>query len=837
MFMQRYSTIFLLLVNACLTAAILNAAQPVSVQLAKDKRALLEVTVPAEASAAVKNSATELAKYLSQISGAEFKSTTGDGSSGIVVGRASDFSKLPFEVKFEADPFNREEYLLRTHGANVYVLGATDLAVSHGVWDLLYRLGYRQFFPGTTWEIIPQSEDLKIALDSRESPSFYARRIWYNWGMWGYNEEPYRQWCMRNRAVRGFELNSGHAYGNIIADNRAEFDKHPEYFAQVNGQRKFINDDTKFCVSNPDLRKLVVEYAIKSVKKNPKLDSISLDPSDGGNWCECDACMKMGSVSDRVLTLANEAAEAINTLNLGPKYVGMYAYNRHCAPPTITAHPNVIVSATTAFLTGGYTFDQVVNGWKAKGARIGVYDYLSVVDWDWNLPRGAKACRPAAVAESLVKFNGMGAKFYDAESGDCWGPCGLGYYVASRVLWNLNEAKSVPALVDDFLEKCFGSAKEPMREFYRLITEDTQRRSPSDLVGRMYRHLDAARRATTDEKILQRINDLVLYTRYSELYYAHANGGSKEAVSAHAYRMRKTMMVHSYGLWARLQSQKAAATPNHPLKNEAPFTAEEISKFITDGIAKNQPVDPGFSSVAFSRNLLPAAEKLKLPKVAPGNFPGAAQDHQHFYLWVPAGAGSVDLTITVQKVWANRMPKVSLFSPQEVSLNAVATFDAYKPDGKPYEVKLATPYAGLHRIETVDGGDYTRIKWPAGMPVTVESGIETPNVLSHFRGAWTLYFYVPKGTKLVGGWASRIANWAPKISGKLLDGSGKEVYDFSKTEDGWFKIPVPDGEDGKLWKFENTNGQRLLMTVPPFLARSGEELLLPAEVIDADAKP
>jgi hypothetical protein len=42
--------------------------------------------------------------------------------------------------------------------------------------------------------------------------------------------------------------------------------------------------------------------------------------------------------------------------------------------------------------------------------------------------------------------------------------------------------------------------------------------------------------------------------------------------------------------------------------------------------------------------------------------------------------------------------------------------------------------------------------------------------------------------------------------------------------------------DGKLWRFEHCQGQRLLMTVPPYLARNGAELLLPAEVVAADSK-
>ena len=50
------------------------------------------------------------------------------------------------------------------------------------------------------------------------------------------------------------------------------------------------------------------------------------------------------------------------------------------------------------------------------------------------------------------------------------------------------------------------------------------------------------------------------------------------------------------------------------------------------------------------------------------------------------------------------------------------------------------------------------------MPVTAESGIDTPDVASHFRGAWTLCFYVPRGTKIVGGWAARVASRANLIA-------------------------------------------------------------------------
>ncbi|MEO8351020.1 MAG: DUF4838 domain-containing protein, partial [Chthoniobacteraceae bacterium] len=826
------------MIRCLLPVLVLFCSAPIRaepVRLASGGKAAMPIVMGDKASVATRDLAKKLAAILGTIAGAEFAIETGDGNRGIVLGTASEFAKLPFATKFGSGPLETEDYLLRSTPGALYLVGAGDLAVSHAVWDLLHRLGYRQFFPGETWEVVPKTAELSIDVEARERPSFHARRIWYNWGLWGYNDEPYRQWCVRNRAVKGLPLESGHSYEAIIAGNREEFAKHPEYLAEIAG-RRVMRGEVKFCIGNADLRRLVVKWAVEQMKAHPERESISMDPSDGGGWCECEACAKLGRVSDRVVTLANEVAVAINDLGLGPKYVGFYAYNQHCAPPSIRLDPHVIPSATTAFLTGGFSFDQVLAGWKAKSTMMGVYDYLSVVDWDWNLPRGAAASRPRRVADLLAHIHEEGVRFYDAEAGDCWGPCGLGYYVASRVMWDVREAKNVDVIVADFLEKAFGSAREPMREFYTLITEDTQRRSPSDTVGRMYRHLAAARAVTKDAKVLRRINDLILYTRHAELYYAFANGGgSKDEVARHSYRIRRTMMVHTYGLWSRLLSQRDALTEGHPLKNEEPYSAAEIARMLEEGIAKNVPVDPGFAGVEFSKDLVPAAAALKFPETPPGNFPDEAQDRQRYYLWVPAGGGAIDLKVTVERRWAHRTPKLELFSPLEVSLDPVATREDYLPDGQERLLTLTTPHPGLHRLETYDGGDMTHITWPKGMPVSVESGLDTPDITSHFRGPWTLYFYVPCGTKIVGGWASRVANWAPKISGRLLAPDGTEMLDFGKREDGFFKVDVPAGADGALWKFENSLGQRLLMTVPPYLARSGDELLLPREVIAADA--
>lgn len=99
------------------------------------------------------------------------------------------------------------------------------------------------------------------------------------------------------------------------------------------------------------------------------------------------------------------------------------------------------------------------------------------------------------------------------------------------------------------------------------------------------------------------------------------------------------------------------------------------------------------------------------------------------------------------------------------------------------------------------------------------------------QGRWDLYFYVPRGTRTVAGFAANNA-------GQMLDADGRKVFDFTSMQGpGYFDVPVAEGQDGRLWKFHQCQSARRLLTVPPYLARSARELLLPREVVEADATP
>lgn len=825
-----------------------GVAHAEAVRLAAGGQALMPVVIAPDASERVQAAAADLAEYLGRIAGAQFEITTGDDEAGIVLGTAAQFPALAAEADFASDdPLRREEYILRAEGSRLALIGATEIAVEHAVWDLLYRLGYRQYFPGERWEIVPSTPELSIDVDERAAPAYHARRIWYGYGTWDYNAEPSARWCLRNRARSGMELSTGHAYDNIIRANAAEFTAHPEYYALVNGERRLAgvvdgSGNIKFCISNPGLRELVVQHALRFFEQNPDADSISMDPSDGANWCECEPCAQMGSISDRALTLANEVAEAI-TQRYGDKYVGMYAYNMHSPPPSIRVHPHVIISVATSFIRGGYTLDQLIEGWRAQGATLGIREYLGVNVWDRDLPGRGRGSDLNYVTTTIPRFHEQGARFYSAESSDNWGPNGLGYFIAARTLWDLDEAGRREELVARFLSDCFGSAAEPMRTYYELIDGANKPLLCPDLLGRMYGALALAREAAADdEAVLGRINDLVLYTRYVELFQAYSNAEGEvrqkafEALIRHAYRMRESMMVHTKALYRdlvnrdRTVSIPAGAEWNvpeetNPWKDSTPFGDAELAAFISEGIANNPVVD--ITAVSFSEALVPAAP-LGLDGPVSGALSERARGANTRYLWVEQAPAEIELRVTgglIEHYRDRGNVRFALYADAEATLEPVATDAGVPPDGVERVVVLRTPYAGLHRIEWDDGGDQTAITWPEGMPVTVRSDLEQPGRL---YGRWTMVFYVPKGTTEVGGYAT-------ETSGMMVDADGEVALDFgAMAGPGYFRAPVPAGQDGRLWGLRDCSGDRMLMTVPPYLAPTAETLLLPREVVEAD---
>lgn len=540
-----------------------DASGPPRVALAADGQAALDVVVAAAAPVPVRTHAQTLADYLSRISAGRFRVVNGDGRRGIAIGLATDFPSLDLDRKtLPSGAFDGDGYLLRSHADGLLILGATPVGVSHGVWDVLHRLGHRHYMIGDAWEIVPARPDLALAVDRITVPDYRIRDLtrgarWVHWALTPATEA----WVARNRLDNSTRLFFRHIYGRIIAENREIFDAHPAYLALYKGERQ----GTKFCIANPGLRRLVVDWALAWFKSNPAANSLPMEPSDGGGWCACADCAAMGSVTDRVITLANQVAEAVAD-RPRPAYITLYAYNLHGAPPTVRVHPNVVVYVATSWLRGR-TPEQLLLRWQRQGARwLGTYEYPDAFSRTRNLPARARIASPAYLRQTLATWHRHGAMFHYGNASYSVGANGLGLYLAARILWDGTEADRIDALIDDFLANAFGPARAPMRRFFKALETDLEdaERDISDYkfsyrddvaaqrLGLMFTALREAMALADSDAIRARLHQLLLYARYVELNAdvlmgaAPASQAAVDRLGAFVYRIRSLPIVSAY---------------------------------------------------------------------------------------------------------------------------------------------------------------------------------------------------------------------------------------------------------------------------------------------------
>lgn len=825
------------------------ADMPKELALTANGKALFPIVIAENGSQETRETAQTLSTYLEQICDVAFLIENGNGMMGIAVGTYHEFPDLKLNHLFDANnPFRRDDYLIRTHPNGIYIIGATSSAVEFAIWDLLHRFGYRFFFPTKHWEIIPRLEELNISVDTFEQPSYYnrnaprggirmGRRPWVYPQLWS-------QWQTRNRLKPSFTLNTGHMYTTLIRRNQQAFNENPEFYAKVNGKRQHVGSTTKLCIGNEKLRQLVIEDSIRMIENNPEQDSISLDPSDGSNWCDhdCDLCAPLGSVSDRVVMLCNEVAEALVQHFDRTYYIGIYAYHDYSPAPSIDLHPNVIPSLATAFIRGRMSFADMLEGWGAKSELLGIREYYALPMWESFLPGKARAANLWYFHHTIPRHYEAGARFVNAESDESWGPNGPGYYLATRFLWNVDT--KTETVFDDFLEKAFGTAQQPMREFYDMIL--TNPLHSDHMMGVMFRSLAEAREQTHDPDVLNRIDDLVLYTRFVELYrsFQAAQLGQKQQpfddLVAFVWRSRKHMMVDSLGLfyylnrhqranqvaWIPGEGRSLAEPPERlRIKENDPFSEEEIQDYLEQGIKNHDILD--FEQVNFSANLVPAATRLNFPEVNV-EMPSAwrSRGRRTYFTWVDEAPHSFNFSMVNGLIPHYRDrgdASIKLRPINEPFGNPVATEDI-PPDGEVRTFSMNTDYDGLHRIELSDGLDSSRLEWEPGTPMTLQ--LDFRNRFK--RGPVTLYFYVPKNTDRIGGYGQN-------LNGQLIGPDGETVHVFN-NEMGYFSIPVAENQDGQLWSFKGVlyKTHFMLMTVPPYMARDPRELLLPEEVVQAD---
>ena len=799
------------------------------VVLAERGQALLPVVISPAASPALRLVASELAGYLTRISGADFRVEDGDGARGIVLCTSSEFPQpgLAAALAQRAGGDGHEAYCIRTTPTRLLLIGATAKAASHAAYRLLEELGCRWFFPAPEWEVLPSSPTLRFARDIDDRPALLSRCMWCEAGSGGpWQDAQFADWRRRNRQDESFTVNAGHQLDEVIRRFPSEFAAHPEYLALVDGRRQ----GPQLELANPALRRLVVDHALAYFREHPDADMVSLEPADDTRHSQSPEALAQGSVSDGVFAMANEAARALQAALPG-KMVGLYSYNAHWDPPSFALEANVHV-LLSSLGQGRCTPAEREALWPQRSRNLGFYEYFSVWLWTHDRLPGSWTNDCRETQRRLRAIAALGATSLNAESTSSWGANGRGYYIANKLMWD--PGADVPALLADFYARAFGPGAAAMRRYYERLDPGARPFLSKHLLGLAFCDVAEAAQAAAGEPAVQaRLDQLKLYLRYVHLDWL---GNREHPAQAERERLTTAIMTllyrtrgSAFDAWEMARQEWVAQHPgvDHPAwMVDRPYSHAESEAEFAQGLAYFQPRQLG-DAVTFSDDLVQVHWRALAAAGAPAVSEQHYQGPQTYALWSAAGE-ALEFTTTAGDAWHG----INRFNVRDREGHEIAR--GQPANNAVARHTIAVPHPGLYYLDYDDHGSGWSITVAPGLAATIPLG--STKDYRNTQVMQDMWFYVPKGTRTIEYYYSRTA-FHPGGPHQLLDADGALAKAVDVDGD-WVSLPVPAGMDGRLWRVhEAVLGLWWFNNLPNLMAASPQALLLPRELVVRDDLP
>jgi len=262
----------------------------------------------------------------------------------------------------------------------------------------------------------------------------------------------------KHRNLFGEEVEGGgHVWQDFIRRNKEFLFQHPEYLAKRLDTKK-PDYNTKLCIGNESLVQLFIADRKKKLEEtigrygvdHLKSRTLSVEPSDGGGFCECKKCKKIGTISDRVFYLANKVAEAFERSYPKVK-ISLLAYNEHSAVPSIDLHENLFVTIVPYKFQHETMPEEFMKNWSEKTKNLKSYHYWGLVIHRKGKPIENFLQRPLQDLRKLKKYNINGLR---VETTYGIGAAGISLYLFSKLAFNSNS--DINIIMDELLTDCFG---------------------------------------------------------------------------------------------------------------------------------------------------------------------------------------------------------------------------------------------------------------------------------------------------------------------------------------------------------------------------------------------
>lgn len=724
-----------------------------------------------------------------------------------------------------------EAFSLSSQQGSVEIAGNSDMAVGHGVFTWLEAIGFRYYFPHPDWHITPASLNLFPKISIISSPSFLHRRIFYGYGTGSVQaDKEFVFWQLANKMGGSLNAIFGHAYDDIVARNTAVFKEHPEWFWPV-PKKGDLPENPKFDMSNEQLVQFVIADAFKRVETSIKNGTqaykmITMGPSDGNGTCNSPACQRLGTMTDRVYYLVNRVAKALRT-KFPRTLVGCLAYTEYIEPPTIRVEPNVYVSITTAFNNSNYSTEQLVDLWKKKGPLVGIYDYFSWFAWDQDVPGQSLVSRTRELERTIRQYHKKGVVGYDGESSIGWVSKGLGYFLVSKLMWNVKFETT--AIRNEFFKLNFGNASAAMTRLWNDWENYgfTQPRE-SDL-ARWIDSVLAAKKLETDSRVQKRFYHIESYLHYLFLlrnYQLAKTESNLLALLSYGYRMLDYGSVSGYPAFFELGNRSGIAgmgwgkdakwrinsTPPDTREMTALLTADrsklvvakEVKHFANPSKYKNVPLLSKYQKILADSNNADNAFWFQNEWVFEIKKTGS-QNYIEF-----TGDFLADKT-------NNRPIKIDIYSyaPDGNVAGRTPLFTyRYTMQKVKYLINLGKFNPGYYTMIIEDPVKTHRMKFS---PVINYSVVMRPARHLKTTSLNYAFIYVPEGVTRFNVIKSRVVNF--------ITPAGRTV-NLSNDREEDIQVEVKPGEAG-LWRIKLLADRLFIEGIPPYLSTSARQMLIP----------
>jgi hypothetical protein len=276
--------LFGIVVIMLLTAGV--AVCQATVPIVANGAAACSIYCPPDAPGSVKTAASELQRYVQEVTGVQLPIVAAPVPPMIALGANPSAAKAG--VTTQGIPL--EGFRIVTRGQHLYILGpdtldgqgtlqgGTSNGTRNGAYAFIERyLGVRWLMPGEHGDYVPHLDALTIPdTDVTEAPFFLNRRVPYT-----QEDRPEtKQWWARQRLGWSLYLEHSHNWGWPTAD---DFQAHPDWFVEMGGVRVPPSDEySKLCPTSEGLIQAFAARAIQYFDEDPEATCYSLSPSDGG---------------------------------------------------------------------------------------------------------------------------------------------------------------------------------------------------------------------------------------------------------------------------------------------------------------------------------------------------------------------------------------------------------------------------------------------------------------------------------------------------------------------------------------------------------------------------